>query len=40
MPDAADIKGRLVKHAKTIFGEHVKDVLLINVFDQSSGRER
>ncbi len=36
--DAPAIKARLLKHARTVFGERVQDVLLINVFEQSSGR--
>lgn len=36
--DAAVIKARLVQHVRTVFGDHAKDVLLVNVFDQSNGR--
>jgi hypothetical protein len=36
--DAQLIKDRFVKHAKDIFGERAKDVLLVNVFDQNNGR--
>ena len=38
MLDAVEIKSRLVKHAKEIFGDHAKDVLMGNVFEQGSGR--
>lgn len=38
MVDITAIKDRLVKHAKTVFGEHVQDVLLVNVFEQSNNR--
>ncbi len=40
MVDAPAIKSRLVKHAKTVFGDRIKDVLLINVFEQGSGRSQ
>lgn len=36
--DIVEIKARMVKHAKAVFGEHVKDVLLTNAFEQSTGR--
>ncbi len=36
--DAVEIKTRLIKHSKDIFGAHAKDVLLMNVFEQSVGR--
>ena len=38
MVDAPAVKARLLKHARTVFGERVQDVLLINVFEQSNGR--
>ncbi len=38
MLDITAIKARLLKHAKTTFGERVQDVLLINAFEQSNGR--
>jgi hypothetical protein len=38
MVDALGIKERLTKHAKTVYGDRVNEVLLINVFEQSSGR--
>ena len=36
--DAGEIKAKMVKHAKAIYGERIKDVLLTNVFEQSGGR--
>ena len=36
--DAVDMKARLTRHAKTVYGEKVKQVLLVNTFEQSSGR--
>jgi len=36
--DPAVIKAKLVKHAKAVYGDAAKDVLLINLFDQSMGR--
>ncbi|MBY0509632.1 MAG: hypothetical protein K2P94_05715 [Rhodospirillaceae bacterium] len=38
MIDILDIKARLMKHAKTVFGERVKDVLLVNAFEQNNNR--
>ena len=38
MLDVAAIKAKLVKHAKAVYGDHMKDVLLINAFDQPSNR--
>jgi hypothetical protein len=38
MLDIQEIKKRLVKHAKTVFGDNVKDVLLVNAFEQSNNR--
>ncbi len=38
MVDVPEIKVRLVKHAKTVFGDRAKDVLLVNAFEQSSNR--
>jgi hypothetical protein len=40
MIDILDIKARLMKHAKTVFGEHVKDVLLVNAFEQNNSRNK
>ena len=37
--DAQLIKDRLVKHAKEVYGDRAKDVLLINIFDQNNGRK-
>ena len=34
------VKGRLTAAAKTVYGEMVPDVLLINVFEQASPRQR
>ena len=36
--DAVDMKARLTRHAKTVYGEKVKQVLMVNTFEQSSGR--
>ncbi len=36
--DAVDMKARLMRHAKTVYGEKVKDVLLVNTFEQGNGR--
>ena len=38
MLDIGAIKARLLKHAKTVFGERIHDVLLINIFETSNGR--
>jgi len=38
MLDIPAIKARLLKHAKTVYGDKVVDVLLINAFEQSGGR--
>ncbi len=38
MLDVPAVKARLVTHAKAVYGERAKDVLLINAFEQSSGR--
>jgi hypothetical protein len=38
MIDILEIKARLLKHAKTVFGDRVKDVLLVNAFEQSNNR--
>ncbi len=38
MLDVVDLKARLVKHAKAVFGDRVQDVLLINAFEQGNGR--
>jgi hypothetical protein len=38
--DAIVVKGRLTENAKKIFGEMVPEVLLINVFEQVSPRQR
>lgn len=36
--DVVEIKARLLKHAKAVYGDHIKGVLLINAFEQSNGR--
>ena len=38
MLDVGVIKAKLVKHAKAVYGDHMKDVLLINAFDQANNR--
>jgi hypothetical protein len=38
MLDVVAIKARMMKHAKTVYGDHVKDVLLVNAFEQSNNR--
>jgi hypothetical protein len=38
MLDPVDLKNRMLKHAKTVYGDHIKDVLLVNVFEQSNNR--
>lgn len=38
MVDAVDMKARLTRHAKTVYGEKLKEVLLVNTFEQISGR--
>lgn len=38
MVDAPDMKARLIKQAKAVYGDKVKDVLLVNTFEQSGGR--
>jgi hypothetical protein len=35
--DLEDIKARLVKNAKRLYGDQVQDVLLVNVFEQKFG---
>jgi hypothetical protein len=37
--NAEDVKKRLVKNAKGVYGERVQDVLLVNVFEQGNGRK-
>jgi hypothetical protein len=39
MLDIPAIKARLIKHAKTVYGDKVVDVLLVNAFEQSAGRQ-
>ena len=36
--DVPEIKARLVKHAKTVYGAQITDVLLVNAFEQSNNR--
>lgn len=38
MLDVPAIKARLVKHAKTVYGDQITDVLLVNAFEQSNNR--
>jgi hypothetical protein len=38
MLDVNEIKKRLLAHAKTVYGDRVKDVLLVNAFEQSNNR--
>ncbi len=38
MLDVVEIKARLLKHAKAVYGDHIQGVLLTNAFEQSNGR--
>ncbi len=38
MLDILEIKRRMLKSAKTVFGDHVQGVLLTNAFEQATGR--
>jgi hypothetical protein len=38
MLDIIAVKARMVKNAKAVFGDHVQDVVLTNIFEQSTSR--